>query len=192
MTKAPASSRRVTPTQAVATKTATTSTARAATSPKLPSTVPPTKFVVSHARKAETPAPGESRILPPFAKLKQVFTFSPGAAGLNAMISYEGLLQMFRKVLRAVPFDETWYLATYPDVKEAVRRGQYDTARTHFVENGYFEGRLATPVAVDEAWYMKTYPDVGRAIRDHLVTSAQHHFVSMGYFEGRMPGPKWS
>lgn len=41
--------------------------------------------------------------------------------------------------------DEPWYLAQYPDVAEAVRKGALPSARHHFLRHGYAEGRKASP-----------------------------------------------
>jgi hypothetical protein len=38
-------------------------------------------------------------------------------------------------------FDEEYYVATYPDVKPAIRRGEFATAREHFERVGAAEGR---------------------------------------------------
>ena len=43
---------------------------------------------------------------------------------------------------RAIPVDEAWYLAEYPDVQEAVSGGSFTSARQHFEREGFKEGRL--------------------------------------------------
>ena len=57
----------------------------------------------------------------------------------------------------------------------------------HFVEDGYFEGRLPFPMKVDERWYMTQYPDVADSVRRGILQSAQAHFDEDGYREGRLP-----
>jgi len=42
-------------------------------------------------------------------------------------------------------FDETHYLATYPDVADAVRRGDFASGQDHFLRFGQHEGREPTP-----------------------------------------------
>ncbi len=37
------------------------------------------------------------------------------------------------------------YLKEYPDVQEGIRRGEFESAQTHFVSNGYREGRRPFP-----------------------------------------------
>jgi hypothetical protein len=68
-----------------------------------------------------------------------------------------------------------------------VREGGVKSARQHFVDDGYFEGRRAFPVQVDEKWYTETYPDVAESIRQGAIPSAQAHFDGDGYREGRLP-----
>ena len=41
--------------------------------------------------------------------------------------------------------DEAWYRQTYPDVDEAIRQGREVSAKSHFVEQGYHEGRKPVP-----------------------------------------------
>ena len=53
-------------------------------------------------------------------------------------------------------FDEAWYLASYPDVAEAVARGEFASGRAHYFGYGRREGRLpsgaaAAPAGFDEA-----------------------------------------
>jgi ubiquinone/menaquinone biosynthesis C-methylase UbiE len=42
-------------------------------------------------------------------------------------------------------FDEAWYLATYPDVADAIRKGYFGSGREHFEAYGRTEGRHAFP-----------------------------------------------
>ena len=42
-------------------------------------------------------------------------------------------------------FDESWYLARYPDVAEGVRKGYIHSGRTHYELHGKNEGRLSGP-----------------------------------------------
>jgi hypothetical protein len=43
--------------------------------------------------------------------------------------------------------DEVWYRETYPDVDEAIRIGRETSAKSHFVDQGYHEGRKPVPDA---------------------------------------------
>jgi hypothetical protein len=86
-----------------------------------------------------------------------------------------------------IEVDEEWYLRTYEDIAKAVREGAIRSAQHHFVEDGYFEGRIPFPMRVDERWYMNQYPDVGDSVRRGELPSAQAHFDEDGYREGRLP-----
>ncbi len=93
-------------------------------------------------------------------------------------------------------FDEEWYLATYPDVQDAIKQGLFASGWAHFKAVGYFESRLGSRQVVDTEWYMNTYPDIAQAILDGKITSAQEHYDTHGYVEGRLPRdpgvhPKW-
>jgi hypothetical protein len=85
------------------------------------------------------------------------------------------------------PFDEQWYLSTYPDIAEAVRQGEFPSGRDHYRDFGYFEGRLPFKPEVDAEWYAKEYPDVAESIGLGILQSALEHFVAFGYREGRQP-----
>jgi hypothetical protein len=68
-----------------------------------------------------------------------------------------------------------------------MQRGEFKSAKHHFVENGYFEGRRPHKFEIDEEWYLVTYPDVADGIEAGHIASAQEHFISNGYAEGRLP-----
>jgi len=125
------------------------------------------------------------KYIPPFIKIKQNFSLTGTNGAVQASIEYDNLLVLISLLLRAVEVDENWYLETYPDVAEAVKTGVVPNARLHFIENGYFEGRLPFPLEVDESWYSKTYPDIGVAIEQGEIESAAAHFREFGYLEGR-------
>jgi hypothetical protein len=65
------------------------------------------------------------------------------------------------------PFDENWYLATNPDVAEAVRADLNLSAHSHFIQYGYFEGRA--PVS-----------GILNPIPDSVSSGAQLHEVQSG------------
>lgn len=106
-------------------------------------------------------------------------------------IGLEELKQVIRLLLRSVPVDETWYRSRYADVAEAIDAGTYRSARHHFVEEGYFEGRLPAAQQIDERWYIRQYDDVAQGLRNGDFASAQEHFVKFGYYEGRAPTESW-
>lgn len=85
--------------------------------------------------------------------------------------------------------DEAWYLARYPDVADAVAKGQFRSATEHYVWSGHDEGRMPSRIMVDEEYYLATYPDVAAAIAAGHFVSAQHHFEVSGHRERRRPHP---
>ena len=101
-------------------------------------------------------------------------------------------LKMIKLLLSATDVDEDWYLAKYPDVAAAISQGTTVSAKQHFVDNGYFEGRLPFAINVDDKWYQKEYPDVAESINRGTELSAQEHFVRDGYKEGRVPFPSYT
>jgi hypothetical protein len=84
-------------------------------------------------------------------------------------------------------FSEDTYLAENPDVADAVRTGQIENPRLHYLGNGYFEGRTGGGPPLDEEWYLRTYPDVADAVANGRVASAAEHFQSVGARELRAP-----
>ena len=99
--------------------------------------------------------------LPPFNVIKRLVEMSTSKGQLIATASYENLVMMIKLLLSAVEVNERWYLTQYPDVADAIAQGKTPSARQHFIDNGYFEGRLPFPIPVDEDWY-KRIPRCGR------------------------------
>ncbi|MCC7406787.1 MAG: choice-of-anchor D domain-containing protein [Phycisphaeraceae bacterium] len=80
-------------------------------------------------------------------------------------------------------YDESWYLATNPDVAADVNSGAWASGYAHFVAAGMAEGR--SPNAFyDEAWYLQHNPDVASAVGT-VWTNGLEHFLAAGYTEGR-------
>ena len=84
-----------------------------------------------------------------------------------------------------LPFDKDFYLSAYPDIQTAYDAGQIDDLRAHYIETGYFEGRLGAPPDIDEEFYLRTYPDVAAAISSGMIQSARDHYLLAGAYEGR-------
>lgn len=88
-------------------------------------------------------------------------------------------------------FDPKWYLETYPQVGEAIKRNEYRCALAHYLSNH-------TPVDFNpspwfqEEFYAKTYPDITGAISPNgqgMFRNAYHHFILHGALECRQPHP---
>jgi hypothetical protein len=127
------------------------------------------------------------RYLPPFELIRRSIEISTVRGELRINVSYENFVEILRMMIRGVEVDEAWYQRTYEDIGDAVRRGALRSAQQHFVDDGYFEGRLPFPMQVDERWYLTRYADVADSIRRGEVASAQEHFSQDGYREGRLP-----
>lgn len=127
------------------------------------------------------------RYLPPFELIRRTIEISTVRGELRVNVSYEDFVEILRTVLRGVEVDEAWYARAYEDIGNAVKEGVIRSAKQHFLDDGYFEGRLPFPITVDERWYLTENPDVAESIRKGLVDSAQDHFDRDGYREGRLP-----
>ncbi|OYV36924.1 MAG: hypothetical protein B7Z80_14225, partial [Rhodospirillales bacterium 20-64-7] len=91
--------------------------------------------------------------------------------------------------LDAVEVDESYYLDSNPDVAEGIRLGNIRSAQEHFVDHGYFEGRLPYRIMVNEEWYLAAHQDVAQNVQFGEYKSGQDHFDGPGYSEGRAPYP---
>jgi hypothetical protein len=91
-------------------------------------------------------------------------------------------------------FDESVYLARYPDVAAAVRAKQIPSGLQHFSNNGIREGRTAISRFYDRASseleYRQAYPDVDAAIRSGGLASGLQHYIQSGEAEGRTLFPQ--
>jgi hypothetical protein len=127
------------------------------------------------------------KYLPPFEILKSYVTISAIDGELMVNCSYENLVQLIRRLIVGVEVDEKWYLARYEDIRQAIESGTVSSARTHFVNDGYFEGRVPFGIKVDEKYYLSRNPGVADYVRKGMLQSGQQHFDENGYKEGRLP-----
>ena len=97
------------------------------------------------------------------------------------------LVHVIKRIVATLPFDAAFYLTTYDDVAHA--KGEIGDLHAHFIEAGFFEGRLGADPEVDAGYYLATYPDVGRAIAEGQIGAAGDHYVQRGSAEGRAPNP---
>jgi hypothetical protein len=111
------------------------------------------------------------------------------AAGIKSKVGVptQVLKELIRVMASTLPFDLDFYLSTYPDIREAYEAGEIADPRTHFVEQGYIEGRLGADPNVDEEFYKNAYPDVKAAIAAGELKSALEHYLRAGAFEARFP-----
>src|SRR5437764_13863600 len=89
-------------------------------------------------------------------------------------------------------FDEKFYVAANPDVKQAVEKGIIESGAAHYYSTGYFEDKLPRKLMVDEKFYLSAHPDIADAVKKGKIESAQQHFEQNGFREGRLPYPGFS
>jgi hypothetical protein len=127
------------------------------------------------------------RYLPPFEVLKGTMNLTTARGKTRVDMTYEDLQKMIRTLLAAIEVDEAFYLERNPDVAHGIRAGQIRSAREHFVDHGYFEGRLPYRIEVNEGWYREYHSDLAETLRNGEYGSGQQHFDGPGYSEGREP-----
>jgi hypothetical protein len=137
--------------------------------------------------KSSSAMPPECVYVAPYSVILENLGVKAIAESASVTVAGSDMLQLIRLLLRSVAVSEAWYRQTYPDVDDAIQSGEYKSAKHHFVENGYFEGRRPGPMTVDEEWYLNTYPDVADGIENGEISSPQDHFQDHGYAEGRLP-----
>src|SRR5579885_333894 len=76
--------------------------------------------------------------LPNFRSLRGPLAAAPDLADAAETLIGE-LRPILAPILRTRPFDEAWYLGTYPDVANAVSEGRIASGQAHYVRHGYFE-----------------------------------------------------
>jgi hypothetical protein len=130
---------------------------------------------------------GSLNYLPPFDLLRRAVEITTVRGELRVSLSYDDFIKIIRLMISGIKVDEEWYLKEYEDIARAIRDGKVRTAKQHFIEDGYFEGRRPFPMSVDERYYLEQNPDVAENVRKGVVTSGEQHFVEDGYREGRLP-----
>ncbi len=127
------------------------------------------------------------KYLPPFEVVKQHLEISNVRGEVRVSASYEDFLKILKLMISGIEIDETWYRNKYEDIDQAVHTGDIESAKRHFVDDGYFEGRFPYKIVVDADWYLAEYPDVADSVRRGDFASAEAHFLQEGYREGRLP-----
>lgn len=81
--------------------------------------------------------------------------------------------------------DDAWYLARYPDVAEAIAKGQVSSPREHFTQAGLYEGRVPYEIGIDSTAYLRKHHDVAASVKNGTYADGKDHFLSSGFAEGR-------
>lgn len=129
------------------------------------------------------------RYLPPFDTVRNEVKTASVRGELRVNMSYNSFLNIIKMFVAAADVDERWYTRQYEDIGKVVREGKLPSGRRHFIDDGYFEGRLPFAIEVDEDWYLAQNPDVADDVRKGVIASGQAHFDEFGYQEGRLPFP---
>lgn len=127
------------------------------------------------------------RYLPPFEVLKAYVSISSRTGELIVNCSYEDFVGLIRRLIAGIDVDAHWYLQRYPDIANAIRQGIVQSPKSHFVNDGYFEGRFPFAIRVDESYYLEHNPGVAEYVAGGDLESGQQHFNENGYQEGRLP-----
>ncbi len=128
----------------------------------------------------------DAYVPPHFGRFKQmakVYGWEQGHETLT--MSRTGFLALMQELLAFADFDEAWYLSTYKDVADAVGQKKFKSGRDHYLNYGYFEGRLPNAKGFDADYYAKQYADVVKAMKGSDPKKLLEHFISHGYAEGR-------
>jgi hypothetical protein len=135
------------------------------------------------------PDPPEAfvKYLPPFDLIKRMVEVSTVRGELRVSLAYDDFVKILRMMISGIEVDEGWYLKENGDIAQAIAKGALGSAKQHFVDDGYFEGRRPFPMPVDERFYLEHHADVAESVRKGVVSGAEQHFVEDGYREGRLP-----
>jgi hypothetical protein len=127
------------------------------------------------------------KYLPPFDILKSYMTLQTVNGELMVSCTYEAFVEMLRRVIAGISVDAAWYRTRYPDIAEAIDQGLVGSPQKHFVDDGYFEGRMPFEIKVDERYYLTNNPGIADFVRRGMLADGQQHFDENGYHEGRLP-----
>jgi hypothetical protein len=130
---------------------------------------------------------GFVKYLPPFDLIRRSVEISTVKGELRVNLSYDDFIRILKMMISGIEVNDAWYRQAYEDIGQAIKDGIVKSAKSHFTDDGYFEGRLPFPILVDEKWYLQQYPDVAESVRRGIVASGQVHFEEDGYREGRLP-----
>jgi hypothetical protein len=124
-----------------------------------------------------------------FSQVQSRLRIIPSHGRLNVEITHDEFCAIIKNIIVAVPVDQSWYRATYPDAAEAIDDEMFRSEAHHYAEVGYFEGCFPFEIAVDAEWYVSRYDHVRMGLQRGVVMSAQDHFTRVGYNEGCRPTP---
>jgi hypothetical protein len=106
-------------------------------------------------------------------------------------LDMELVTALLRALANGITVDDAWYCERYPDVEDGIRKGEFKSAKHHYVQFGYFEDRLPQYFEVDDEFYGSAYPDIAGQLDAGGLPSSQEHFELYGFREGRLPWSEW-
>ena len=122
----------------------------------------------------------------PINRLLQGLGITPAdLAGDSVSVQVSGLRDLLSELARQQPFDPEFYAETNPDLEAARLAGVVRDLHVHFVQTGFFEGRLPSEPPFDAAWYARFYTDLTSCIHPADITALRDHFLNTGIREGR-------
>ncbi|CAI3946067.1 glycosyltransferase [Commensalibacter communis] len=84
-------------------------------------------------------------------------------------------------------FDEEWYVNTYPDVQNSIKRHEYSCGLHHYLSNPT-PLEFSPSADFSESFYRQHYNDVASSVGvGHPLRNGYMHFIFHGYKEGRRP-----
>ncbi len=86
-------------------------------------------------------------------------------------------------------FDTDWYIATYPDVIDKIRRGEWKSILHQYLSERN-NSRYDPCRYFSECFYVESNPDIADAIASGQFNSGYEHFLLYGIRERRRPSPE--
>ena len=97
------------------------------------------EHVREETRKLTNP---DHKDYPGFEDVLDTLGLDPRSQVYPAQIPWASVLDLLRLFVERYPLDESWYRENYPDVDQAIKNGDMESASIHFVRYGFFEGRF--------------------------------------------------
>lgn len=85
-------------------------------------------------------------------------------------------------------FWEDWYREKYPDVAQAVGRGDFPSCFVHYQVHGFREHRWPNPF-FDPIWYVASSKDAQNWLKDNPASSPLDHYAHRGCYQRLSPCP---
>ena len=127
------------------------------------------------------------KYLPPFDLIRRMVEVSTVRGELRVSLAYDDFVKILRMMISGIEVDEEWYLKENEDIAQAIAKGAVGSAKQHFVDDGYFEGRRPFPMPVDERWYLEHNADVAESVRKGVVSGASSISSRMATARGACP-----